>query len=79
MKKQAEVVVIGAGIMGASLAYFLAKHGKEVLVLEQNEICSGTSSSTAAWLWPTDKTPIYRRRSARCRENHPSGTQPWTS
>lgn len=28
MKKQAEVVVIGAGIMGASLAYFLAKHGK---------------------------------------------------
>ena len=59
MKKQAEVVVIGAGIMGASLAYFLAKHGKEVLVLEQNEICSGTSSSTAAWLWPTDKTPLH--------------------
>ena len=33
MKKQAEVVVIGAGIMGASLAYFLAKHGKELLCL----------------------------------------------
>lgn len=57
MKKQADIVIIGAGIMGSSLAYFLAKRGKEVVVVEKNEICSGTSSSTAAWLWPSDKRP----------------------
>jgi len=31
VKAKAEVVIIGAGIMGASLAYFLAKKGKRNL------------------------------------------------
>lgn len=57
MNKKADVVIIGAGIMGSSLAYFLSKRGKKVIVLEKDEICSGTSSSTAAWLWPSDKRP----------------------
>lgn len=64
MKREAEIVVIGSGIMGSSIAYNLAKAGKEVVVLEQNEICSGTSSATAAWLWPSDKTPEHYGRLA---------------
>jgi len=64
MKREAEVVIIGGGIMGSSVAYNLAKAGKEVVVLEQNEICSGTSSSTAAWLWPSDKVPDHYGRMA---------------
>ena len=57
MRRESDIVIIGAGIMGSSLAYFLSKKGKQVTVLEQGEICSGTSSSTAAWLWPSDKKP----------------------
>lgn len=38
MQKQADVVIIGAGVHGASAAYHLAKAGREVVVLEQKEI-----------------------------------------
>ena len=50
MKQHSEFVIIGGGVLGASLAYQLSLHGREVLLLEQNEICSGTSSGTVAWI-----------------------------
>ena len=65
MRRESDIVIIGAGIMGSSLAYFLSKKGKQVTVLEQGEICSGTSSSTAAWLWPSDKKPEHYARLAK--------------
>jgi len=40
---QAEVVVIGAGLVGCSIAYQVAKRGQQVLVLEARGICSGAS------------------------------------
>ena len=40
----AEVVVVGGGIIGASVAYHLAKHGaRDVLLLEKDKITSGTT------------------------------------
>mgnify|MGYP001619847433 CR=1 FL=1 len=34
-----EVVIVGAGIAGASLAYFLAEHGwSDVLVIEREDV-----------------------------------------
>ena len=65
MNRNSEVVIIGAGIMGASLAYFLSKEGKKVLVLEQGEIGGGTSCSTAAWLWFSDKRPEFYGKLAK--------------
>ncbi len=41
--KQADVVVIGGGVHGASAAYHLAKAGRAVVLLEQKEIGSGAS------------------------------------
>ncbi len=38
---QKDVVVIGAGLTGLSLAYYLSKAGKNVLVLEQNSRVGG--------------------------------------
>ena len=45
MPANARAVIVGAGIAGASIAYHLAKLGwRELLVLEQGELVSGTTS-----------------------------------
>lgn len=64
MKKHAEIVIIGGGALGASLAYFLSKKGKEVVLLEKNELCSGTSAGTVAWIGPFDRSPLYMEKLA---------------
>lgn len=40
---EAEAVVIGAGLLGCSIAYQLAKRGKRVVVVDKRGICSGAS------------------------------------
>jgi sarcosine oxidase subunit beta len=45
MARIADVVVIGAGIMGASTAYHLARQGvRRVVVLERDTVCSGSTA-----------------------------------
>ena len=39
-----DVAVIGAGVNGAGIAFDAALRGLRVVVLEQNDICSGTSA-----------------------------------
>ncbi len=55
MKKHFEIVIIGGGVMGASLCYHFSRAGHEVVLFEKNEICSLTSSSTAAMVLPSTK------------------------
>ena len=44
MPSQAEIVIIGGGIVGASLAYHLTKLGKrDVVLLEQGQLSGGTT------------------------------------
>lgn len=43
---ETDVCVIGGGIAGMSVAYYLAKEGKKVAVLEKDRICSKTSGGT---------------------------------
>jgi sarcosine oxidase, subunit beta len=44
----AEVVIVGGGAMGASVAYHLAKHGvKDVVLLERESLASGSTSKSA--------------------------------
>ena len=40
---ESDIIVIGAGIAGASAAYHLALHGRSVAVLERGEVASGAS------------------------------------
>lgn len=40
---EAEVLIVGGGIAGASAAYHLAAHGRRVTLLERGEIASGAS------------------------------------
>jgi glycine/D-amino acid oxidase-like deaminating enzyme len=45
---KAEVVIIGGGVIGTVTAYVLAKAGIQVLLIDQKEIGSGTTSKAAA-------------------------------
>ncbi|MFT6366820.1 MAG: 4-methylaminobutanoate oxidase (formaldehyde-forming), partial [Bacteroidia bacterium] len=54
---QAEVVIVGGGIVGCSIAYHLTKRGvKDVVVLERKQLTCGTTWHAAglvSMLWPT--------------------------
>lgn len=45
MKKSADVIIIGGGIIGCSTAYYLAKKGKSVIVLEKSNVIGYGGSS----------------------------------
>lgn len=53
----ADVVIIGAGIVGAATAYFCARAGMSVRVLERGEVASGTSSHGEGNILVSDKEP----------------------
>ena len=51
MKSQARVVVIGGGVMGASLLYHLTKEGwSDVVLVEKGELTSGMTWHAAAFI-----------------------------
>lgn len=51
------VVVIGAGIIGSSIAYHLAKGGARVTLLERDRPAAGTTRNSFAWLNASSKSP----------------------
>ena len=52
-----KMIVIGAGVMGASVAYRLAQAGADVTVLEATRIGGGTSGCSFAWTNAHKKPP----------------------
>lgn len=58
-KQHADVVIIGGGIIGAAIAYYSAKAGIAVTVLEKNELASGTSSRCDGNILAIDKDPGF--------------------
>src|SRR5699024_11641807 len=54
-----DVVVVGGGIMGAAIAYYGAKAGLQMTVLEKKEIASGTSSRCDGNILAIDKDPGF--------------------
>ncbi|WP_025101782.1 FAD-binding oxidoreductase [Burkholderia sp. A1] len=51
------IAVIGAGVIGLSVARSLARLGAQVSILEQSRLGSGTSSTTFAWINSNGKQP----------------------
>ena len=49
----AEVVIIGGGAVGLSVAYALAQRGVAAVVLERARVGSGASSGTACMITPS--------------------------
>ena len=71
------VVVIGAGIVGASLAYHLAGKGANVTVIEAEGIASGVTGSSFAWINTShgEPDPIAQLRGAAIEEYRRLETQ----
>jgi glycine/D-amino acid oxidase-like deaminating enzyme len=44
------VIVVGGGIVGASVAYHLARRGAQVTLLEKSQFASGASGKSFAWI-----------------------------
>lgn len=59
INRHAEVAVIGGGIVGCSVAYYLAKAGVDCVIIEKNDIASGTSSRCDGNVTIVDKDPGF--------------------
>jgi len=51
MKRSAEIVIIGGGVIGCSIAYNLAREKVNVVVLERDYLASGASGRCGAMIW----------------------------
>lgn len=54
---KADVVVIGAGVIGASIAYHLSKRKLDVVVLEKGDLASGSSGACGGTIFLQTKSP----------------------
>jgi glycine/D-amino acid oxidase-like deaminating enzyme len=59
MRNGNHVIVIGAGIIGASIAFFLARQGANVTVVDAGKPGDGTSAVSFAWMNARDKEPRH--------------------
>lgn len=66
------IVVAGAGIVGAALAWELARNGALVTLIDKAQPAAAASGASFGWLNPSfDKTPFYYHRLSR------EGTAAW--
>ncbi|MDX8361877.1 MULTISPECIES: FAD-dependent oxidoreductase [Bacillaceae] len=57
--KHCEVLVIGGGVIGSAVAYYVSKSGYNVTVIEKGELASGTSSRCDGNILAIDKDPGF--------------------
>lgn len=64
------IVVVGAGIVGASVAYHLAGKGAQVTVVDAGEVAGGVTATSFAWIHSshTAPDPIAQLRSTAITE-----------
>ncbi len=59
MRMTTDVAIVGGGVIGCSIAYYLARRGIKSIVFEQHRLASGASGATAGLitpLWHVDHT-----------------------
>lgn len=79
-RRKQSIVVIGAGILGASIAWRLSQRGRRVTLVDKAEPGSGASSHSFAWINAGSKEPLHyhnlNRRSLEMWENFASAISP---
>ena len=62
--ERAAVTIIGGGVVGSSIAYYLTKHGcRDVVVLERGMLSSGSTSKAAGGIRQQFSTEVNVRLS----------------
>lgn len=54
-----DVLVVGGGLVGLAIAYFLSERGASVQVIEARTLASGASGANAGGIWPNDQGPVH--------------------
>ena len=62
MKRKVDILIIGGGVIGICSAYYIAKRGRNVTVIERGEICSGSSYGNAGLIVPSHCIPLANPR-----------------
>ncbi|WP_157417978.1 NAD(P)/FAD-dependent oxidoreductase [Bacillus cereus] len=57
--RHCDVLIIGGGIIGCSMAYYTSKYGRDVTIIEKGEFVSGTSSRCDGNILAIDKDPGF--------------------
>jgi glycine/D-amino acid oxidase-like deaminating enzyme len=57
MSRSSEVLIIGGGVIGTSIAYYLTKQGIKPTLLESRDICAGTSGACDKAISMQSKNP----------------------
>jgi glycine/D-amino acid oxidase-like deaminating enzyme len=78
-QKTFDVVVIGAGVVGCTIAWSLSQRGMGVAVVEAGAVGQGTSANTFAWINATSKTTDedYHRLNALGAERYRDLARRW--
>ncbi|NBI28739.1 NAD(P)/FAD-dependent oxidoreductase [Chengkuizengella marina] len=58
-RRNTEVLIIGGGVIGASIGYYAAKSGIEVTIIDKGDIACGTSSRCDGNILAIDKEPGF--------------------
>ncbi|PHD61537.1 NAD(P)/FAD-dependent oxidoreductase [Bacillus wiedmannii] len=57
--RHCDVLIVGGGIIGCSIAYYTSKYGRDVTIIEKGEFVSGTSSRCDGNILAIDKDPGF--------------------
>ena len=58
MDRKTETLIIGGGAIGVCCAFYLNALGRNVLLVEKNDICSGSSYGNAGLIVPSHSIPL---------------------
>jgi D-amino-acid dehydrogenase len=58
MVQETDALIIGGGAIGICCAHYLNESGKDVLVVEKNDICAGSSYGNAGLIVPSYSIPL---------------------
>lgn len=57
MSRKTDIVVIGGGVIGASITYYLSKRGKKVILVEKKDFAFGSSGACDQMIFLQTKNP----------------------
>ena len=58
LPEEADVAIVGGGVVGLCTAYELSRHGREVVVIDKGPIARGSASGNAGFLAPSHVIPM---------------------